>query len=1326
MLSDFRQTDVATSVTQPSGLNLKVNYVPSSYESHNVTGFPLTVVKSVATAAGAPKAATAYAYAGGAYSKAAREFRGFHHVAISHPQDDDGRGLLEEINYHQGDGLTPGQDTVLHSSGLTSGRPYMHALRDSNRQALSASLLEYQAATPEPSAPDWSVPQLVARRVTFAGDNMSPQRSIAYAYDAAGNLTHTTDSDLSSAHGLTVQTHIKYSNDFRKHALAYPVSFELTDNLHGRLRYETYAYDESTCAGTPRGAEWQQTSIKRWIDDGHTVEQHFGHSPTGAVVCREDENASKTAVQYDSEEEYVLAVTDEMHHTVRWAYFNVAEIHPDQPVGLLRSFTDVSGDATHYEYDLFGRPTRVTGPDQSSTTYQYNDFGDPTKQNVVERRPSGIETRQYFDAYGQPYATLETASQGHNRAIRYSYNAAGNVAAVSEPEVLSSAVVEVPKLKTAYSARYDEIGRITAVTSSTERTWSTCYKGLVTATIDPNGHGYRATFDVFGNIIRVEQFDSRFSTCVDIMAAGAAFASTSYEYDGATQLRSVAVNGSIASSFNYDGGGHLTAITSQDRGNSVFEYDRAGRLQRTVDSAGNTLEYVRDSIGRITSVSGHTEGSTSQPLHEYSYDSGPHGVGRLASLVQPGLELSYQYDAAGRVVTETLRNDGTELTLARSYDVLGRIKTLTYPDGFELQYDYDGTSLTSVEAPGLYVKASAFTSNGRASTLSFGNEVIEDREYGRGEQRTDIGRGPCASTPSVMLCSSTLATRGAPPIRRTYAYDEALNLSAIDDSVLGHTTFSYDPLDRVTTEAVAPPGGASPQLINYGYDDRGRRTVVSGQGAYHYDDTPTARPSYPSSVGSAPLKSDKIGNRVAFAGSEFRFDLMGRLAEVSVESGDSSTSFFKWPSKIRIAYDYDGNGTMRGRSSSGSSWLGIPFERSSLVTMPPYTACSKVPFWRRPSVLVSALECTNRIYAGGNLVATARTRFDRSSASSTRTIEYYHVDGLDNVRAISRSDGVVVDVPTMSAFGVSSRPSPGRYYAGHWWDDDAKLYDFGARFYDPFTGQFISADSPAMIATGITNSYNYAWNNPLRWRDPDGHQPISGNISTGTSSGGGWSLGAGGIKVDINPGAFRGSGFSGMGSLFSAGIATHDFGLGFGSGLKLGSLGNSAASGNGASIGAQSIANDAIQVDYTPEIALTAFAATLGVLARGVTSLATLSAEIGIGGGVAGSAAAVGGTFGKLGTLVSNPGIAIRGFAGSSTPGHAINQVISRGVTPTMLKNTVSNAAAVLQQSGGRYLFLGKDAAVVMTAEGQVVTAWTASQFDAAVIQVLKAVGSAP
>ncbi len=127
-------------------------------------------------------------------------------------------------------------------------------------------------------------------------------------------------------------------------------------------------------------------------------------------------------------------------------------------------------------------------------------------------------------------------------------------------------------------------------------------------------------------------------------------------------------------------------------------------------------------------------------------------------------------------------------------------------------------------------------------------------------------------------------------------------------------------------------------------------------------------------------------------------------------------------------------------------------------------------------------------------------------------------------------------------------------------------------------------------------------------------------------------------------------------------------------------------------------------------------AATATAWVEGSTAArATLTAEA----AAANSATSLVGRQYGVGTVVENPGLTIEGFAGASDPAHALNQVINRGLSPTVLRDTVANPRVVLQQGNGNFLYLSDDAAIVLRSDGQMVTAYGSADYRAHILSIL-------
>ena len=67
-----------------------------------------------------------------------------------------------------------------------------------------------------------------------------------------------------------------------------------------------------------------------------------------------------------------------------------------------------------------------------------------------------------------------------------------------------------------------------------------------------------------------------------------------------------------------------------------------------------------------------------------------------------------------------------------------------------------------------------------------------------------------------------------------------------------------------------------------------------------------------------------------------------------------------------------------------------------------------------------------------------------------------------------------------------------RKFTGKEFDADSNLYYYGARYYDPYIGRFTQRDP---IGDGV-NWYAYTRNNPLKFVDPNGAEPVKSHAGT--------------------------------------------------------------------------------------------------------------------------------------------------------------------------------------------------------------------------------------
>jgi len=116
-------------------------------------------------------------------------------------------------------------------------------------------------------------------------------------------------------------------------------------------------------------------------------------------------------------------------------------------------------------------------------------------------------------------------------------------------------------------------------------------------------------------------------------------------------------------------------------------------------------------------------------------------------------------------------------------------------------------------------------------------------------------------------------------------------------------------------------------------------------------------------------------------------------------------------------------------------------------------------------------------------------------AQTAVVVEYYHVDALGSLRAVTDQSQAVIERHDYAAFGEEI-PPPGIVeskvrFTGKEHDAETGLDYFGARYYSNWTGRFTTVDPLVPIGSAVRdpqlwNRYAYVRNNPLRYSDPDG------------------------------------------------------------------------------------------------------------------------------------------------------------------------------------------------------------------------------------------------
>ncbi|MBU7040352.1 MAG: RHS repeat-associated core domain-containing protein, partial [Theionarchaea archaeon] len=266
-------------------------------------------------------------------------------------------------------------------------------------------------------------------------------------------------------------------------------------------------------------------------------------------------------------------------------------------------------------------------------------------------------------------------------------------------------------------------------------------------------------------------------------------------------------------------------------------------------------------------------------------------------------------------------------------------------------------------------------------------------------------------------------------------------------SIKEEWNYTYDPLDRLLTAVGGPPG--ENYSLSYLYDSTGNRTQLNST-TYTYNE-----------MNELLSLSDPNGN------STFTYDIYGNLLtkddgqnlwEYSYDYGDKLQSVKK-DDEVIEEYFYDGDGKRIKKIDAESERVYIYSGLTVLYEMNTTTDMEAVYFYGP----------TGRIAKRVNDV-----------------IEYYNTDHLGSTRLVTSENGVTTEEIMYKPFGEQLNETEERYTYNQKELDETGFYYYGARYYDPVIGRFLTRDpltgekeSPQSL-----NRYAYCLNNPLTYIDP--------------------------------------------------------------------------------------------------------------------------------------------------------------------------------------------------------------------------------------------------
>ncbi len=812
-------------------------------------------------------------------------------------------------------------------------------------------------------------------------------------------------------------------------------------------------------------------------------------------------------------------VTDSNNIVVSRTYFNAL----NEPERVLGPYDTYENPKVRKIYDY---TPRTLGPDGF-----LNDSSLVAIRTISKPVQPGYESDvlyEFFDGVGNLVRRTSKAPPSSGsawRTIDYIYDRAGRMFKTSVPYdtgygVPDSHMDNKGLAQKATITYYDFAGRPYKAESPDGSSIRTLYGLTWTGVIDKNGH-YTQT-DVAGNMQTAREYAGTYPSVIPYAET------TTLSYRGGTKVTD-ANNNSTTTVVNMLG--RTKQIASPDMGTWSFGYDLVGNNIQRTDAKNQTIYYSYDNANRIKTVR-YPDNTTTV----YTYDEQGHGFGKgkltSVSYTNAG-SVSYAYDKEGRITSETVTIDGVSKTESFTYYPTGLLANKFLPDGEILSFNYylDG-SLDTVDGTNPYVTEMKYSINGQLTSIGKGNGLTTYYDYYDNYWKMDA---TSQTYYSYRLRNESTSVYGG---TIDYQYDKAGNLKVKYDNTKSglSATYSYDEMNRLTgavTDAFGTLSYAYDKVGNitskagftYTYTPGTNRLAFDGMNYYQYDangnmtgkSTTTSTVAPQARIGSTNYATLQAAYAAATWGTTIKATAGAFSGDIApgVTSASNVTFSGGWDSSFA---NVTGLSTLGGQIANNYKTLN--FENFVLAASGGYSGYR----YDYNNMLIAAGSATYA-YFGERRVkkvengTTTRYFFDdyeeETTGASTNIVKYYvggairsTADGLvfvykdvsGNSSLVTDADGILVKRLIYDPFGSSvvdtsdSRKLKRKFGGGE--TDATGLSYFGARYYDPAIGRFITADT--IVPAGgpqCLNRYAYCGNNPVNYIDPSGHSWFTDGLS---------------------------------------------------------------------------------------------------------------------------------------------------------------------------------------------------------------------------------------
>jgi RHS repeat-associated protein len=309
-------------------------------------------------------------------------------------------------------------------------------------------------------------------------------------------------------------------------------------------------------------------------------------------------------------------------------------------------------NVTQYGYDFLGNLSSVMDANSHTTQYAFDVLSELQSTTPPVLPPNAVPERRGYDEAGN----LLSLTHFSGKITSYSYDSLNRLTSrstVGEPTV-SFTYWPTGKRKTMSDASgttyyyYDAADRLKQkVTPGGTLDYAYDGAGHLASMSSENANGVSVSY-AYDEL-------NRLKTVTDNRLMGQN--TTTYTYDAASNLGTVAYPNGVQSTFSYDTLNRLTDVNSSQAGNYHYDLYPAGNRKDASEASGRSVTWSYDGIYRLTNEAINSDPANKNGSVGYNLD--PVGNRQSASSSLTGVNSgSFGYDADDRLTTETYDANG--------------------------------------------------------------------------------------------------------------------------------------------------------------------------------------------------------------------------------------------------------------------------------------------------------------------------------------------------------------------------------------------------------------------------------------------------------------------------------------------------------------------------------------------------------------------------------------------------------------------------------------------------------------------------------------------